>query len=420
MMIAAQDAERKLGVWVGSGRDGIDDMGAARDCSSSGPLLDGFGTASHNQPTRVVTSQNDKDLRVMVEPAGVAAGREVHGLKRQQLLEIFSYLHLTRHIEQTLAHLYRQDKVIGGLYRSLGQEGTAVGSAFALRRRSDGTGDMLSPAIRNLGSLLVMGARPVDVLCQYMARADSPTGGLEQNVHFTDYQRGFIGLISHLGVMIEVMTGVALSFKLRKQERVALVYIGDGGASTGAFHEGFNLAAVQRAPLVVIVENNAYAYSTPVARQTAARSFVAKAAGYGVPGEQCDGNDVLAVYAMTQRAVERARAGEGASLLEVLTYRRKGHAEHDAQKYLPAGEIEAWEQRDPVERFERLLLEDGWATTEDLVAIRSRVEAEVEQARSEAEASSFPEPTAALAAVYGDAAPRPPWTRLEAPDPRRA
>jgi pyruvate dehydrogenase E1 component alpha subunit/2-oxoisovalerate dehydrogenase E1 component alpha subunit len=332
-------------------------------------------------------------------------------LKRAQLHEIYYYLQLTRQLEQVLTNLYRQNKVIGGLYRSLGQEATAVGSAYALRRRTDGTGDVLSPAIRNLGSLLVMGALPADVLKQYMAKGDSPTRGREQNVHFCDYQKGFIGLISHLGVMIEIMSGVALTFKLRAEPRVALTYLGDGAASTGAFHEGFNFAAVQRTPLIVIIENNCYAYSTPVSKQTACASFVDKAAGYGVHGEACDGNDVLAVYDMTKRAVERARSGQGASLLEVMTYRRKGHAEHDAQAYVPAGEIESWQARDPLDRFERRLLDEQNAKQEELDAIAARVAEEVDHARETAEAAPMPEAKWALGGVYAGVGTEVPWTR---------
>jgi pyruvate dehydrogenase E1 component alpha subunit/2-oxoisovalerate dehydrogenase E1 component alpha subunit len=356
----------------------------------------------------------------MGEQTGVAAIGTAAGLSRDQLHRIYYYLQLTRQVEQVLTNLYRQEKVIGGLYRSLGQEATAVGSAFALHRAEDGTGDIIAPAIRNLGSLFVMGARPADVMMQYMARAGSPTGGREQNVHFTDYQRGYIGLISHLGVMIEVMCGVALSFRLKGEPRVALTWIGDGGASTGAFHEGMNLAAVQRAPLVVIIENNGYAYSTPVSRQTAAESFVARAAGYGVHGDRCDGNDVFAVYQMTKRAVDRARRGEGASLLEVATYRRKGHAEHDPQKYVPAGELEEWAARDPVDRYRARLLEDSEATAEDLDAIDKQVAVEVDEARDRADASPFPEPEGALEPVYGDRSPQRPWTRLAPPDPHQS
>jgi pyruvate dehydrogenase E1 component alpha subunit/2-oxoisovalerate dehydrogenase E1 component alpha subunit len=356
----------------------------------------------------------------MISKAVTEAQNSATGLSRDELADIYYHLRLTREVEQVLTNLYRQNKVIGGLYRSLGQEAVAVGSAYALRRRTDGTGDVIAPAIRNLGSLLLMGARPVDVLRQYMAKSDSPTWGREQNVHFTDYDRGFIGLISHLGVMIEIMAGVALTFRLRGEDRVALTWTGDGAASTGGFHEGFNLAAVQRAPLVVIIENNGYAYSTPVSKQTAAESFVARAPGYGVYGDSCDGNDIFAVLEMTRRAVEHARSGQGAALLEVHTYRRKGHAEHDAQAYVPAGEIADWETRDPVDRFVQRVLAEGSLEHADMQAIDARVSREVDEAREAAEASPLPEPEEALADVYGDARPRTPWTRLDVPDPHAA
>lgn len=341
----------------------------------------------------------------------------VAGLTRDQLHDIYYHLQLTRRLEQVLTNLYRQSKIVGGLYGSLGQEGTAVGSAYALNRRDDGTGDVIAPAIRDLGALLLMGGRPVDYLRQYMAKGDSPTGGREQNVHFTDYDRGFIGLISHLGVMIEVMAGVALSFKLRGEDRVAVAYCGDGMTSTGAFHEGFNLAAVQRAPLIVVVENNHYAYSTPTSRQTAAESFVDKAEGYGVYGAKCDGNDVLAVYEMMRDAVAHVRSGEGAALLEVETYRRKGHAEHDPQKYVPEGEIAEWEAKDPIDRFTRRLLDEGWAERSELDALDEEAQQLVDAARDEAEASGLPDPEAALSGVYGGEDAKRPWTRLETADP---
>src|SRR5919106_1053665 len=197
-------------------------------------------------------------------------------LTREQQLELYYWMRLTRSLEERLVNLYRQTKVIGGLFRSLGQEADSVGSAFALERR-----DMLSPLIRNLGSMLVKGARPDEILRQYMAKGDSPTRGRELNIHYGDLDRGFIGQISHLGDMVPVMAGVALSFKMRREPRVVLVYVGDGATSTGAFHEGINFAAVQRAPMVVIVENNGYAYSTPLSKQTAAAQLKDKAVGYG-------------------------------------------------------------------------------------------------------------------------------------------
>src|SRR5689334_11046428 len=292
------------------------------------------------------------------------------GLSREQLLDLYYWMRLTRSLEERLVNLYRQTKVVGGLFRSLGQEACAVGSAYALRQE-----DVLSPLIRNLGSMLVKGATPLEVLRQYMAKGDSPTRGRELNIHFGDVEeRNFVGQISHLGDMVPVMAGVTLSFKLRKEPRVGLVYVGDGATSTGAFHEGLNFAAVQRCPLVVIIENNGYAYSTPTAAQTAAERLVDKAVGYGIPGVRVDGNDVLAVYEATRDAVDRARQGGGVTLIEVITYRRKGHAEHDDQSYVPAGEIDRWaEQNDPLDRYMARLIDAFGVPGAELDAIETRV-----------------------------------------------
>lgn len=315
-----------------------------------------------------------------------------------QKLELYYYMRLTRSLEERLVNLYRQTKVVGGLFRSLGQEADSVGSAYALDRSK---GDFLSPLIRNLGSMLVQGARPVEILRQYMAKGDSPTRGRELNVHFGDLERGFIGQISHLGDMVPVMAGVTLSFKLRGEQRVGLVYVGDGATSTGPFHEGINFAAVQRCPLVVIVENNGYAYSTPVSRQTAVEQLKDKALAYGIPGEQADGNDVLATYDVTKRAVERARRGEGVTLIELKTYRRKGHAEHDNQSYVPSGEIEWWEtHNDPLDRYVAVLLGEGGVARERLDEIDQRVHAEIDAATDLADASPAPEGVDALPGVY--------------------
>src|SRR5690348_8464439 len=269
-------------------------------------------------------------------------------LTREQKLELYYWMRLTRSLEERLVNLYRQTKVVGGLFRSLGQEADAVGSAFALDKAK---GDILSPLIRNMGAMLVRGAEPTEIIRQYMAKGDSPTRGRELNIHFGGPERGFIGQISHLGDMVPVMAGVTLSFRLRGEDRVGLVYIGDGATSTGAFHEGINFAAVQRCPLVVIVENNGYAYSTPTSKQTACTSFKDKAPGYGIPGVRADGNDVVATYQVTKEAVDRARAGGGVTLIELHTFRRKGHAEHDNQSYVQPGEIEEWaEKNDPLDR----------------------------------------------------------------------
>jgi TPP-dependent pyruvate/acetoin dehydrogenase alpha subunit len=320
-------------------------------------------------------------------------------LSREQMLELYYYMRLTRSLEERLVNLYRQTKVVGGLFRSLGQEADAVGSAYALDRTK---GDVLSPLIRNLGSMLVQGAKPNEIIKQYMAKGDSPTRGRELNIHYGDLVRGFIGQISHLGDMVPVMAGVTLSFKLRKENRVGLVYVGDGATSTGAFHEGINFAAVQKCPLVVVVENNGYAYSTPLNKQTAARQLVDKAIGYGIAGDQADGNDVIATYEVTKRAVDRARSGGGVTLVELITYRRKGHAEHDNQSYVPPGEIDRWaSENDPIDRYVKRLLGDGFKQ-EELEAMDARVKDEIDRATDEAEASPMPDPTDALVGIYAD------------------
>jgi TPP-dependent pyruvate/acetoin dehydrogenase alpha subunit len=335
-----------------------------------------------------------------VTSARVSDRGAIPALTREQLLELYYYMRLTRSLEERLVNLYRQTKVVGGLFRSLGQEADAVGSAYALDRSK---GDVLSPLIRNLGSMLVQGATPLEILRQYMAKGDSPTRGRELNIHFGDTARGFIGQISHLGDMVPVMAGVTLSFKLRKQARVGLVYVGDGATSTGAFHEGINFAAVQRCPLVVVVENNGYAYSTPTNKQTACTSFKDKAVGYGIPGVRADGNDVLATYQVTKEAVDRARAGQGVTLIELMTYRRKGHAEHDNQSYVPPGEIDRWAtENDPLDRYIKDLTGKHGVGRPDLDAIDARVTAEIDSATDQAEASPAPEPRDGLRGVYAE------------------
>ncbi|MGH7537415.1 MAG: thiamine pyrophosphate-dependent dehydrogenase E1 component subunit alpha [Gemmatimonadales bacterium] len=321
------------------------------------------------------------------------------GLERSQLLELYRYLKLTRTLEERLVALYRQSKVIGGLFRSLGQEGESVASAYALERGRHR--DILSPLIRNLGSMLVMGAKPVEILRQYMAKSEGPTRGRELNVHFNDLELGYLGQISHLGDMVPVMAGITLSFKLRGEPRVGLVYVGDGATSTGTFHEGLNFAAVQRCPLVVIGEYNHWAYTTPPEKQYAVKDLAEKAKGYGIHAVTVDGNDVIAVYAATKHAVERARRGKGVHFVEVKTYRRKGHAEHDDQSYQPKEELERWaRENDPVDRYVQYLLENGWADDAELAEIDRAAKDEIDQATDACVNEPLPQPETALPGVY--------------------
>jgi TPP-dependent pyruvate/acetoin dehydrogenase alpha subunit len=321
-------------------------------------------------------------------------------LTPEQKLDLYRFMRLNRTLEEKLVNLYRQGKVVGGLYRSLGQEATSVGTAYALT-----AGDVVGPLIRNMGSVLVMGFTARDVLAQHMARASSPSEGKDCNLHFGTPERGMVSAIAMLGALVPVMAGIALGARLQKKNIVAMTYIGDGGTSTGAFHEGANLAAVQKLPLVIVAENNGWAYSTPFRKQTAVRSLADRAVAYGMPGETVDGNDVLAVHDAARRAVERARSGEGPTLLEARTYRMKGHAEHDGQAYVPGEELRDWASRDPLERYARVLLESGVADAGTLHAIDAELAARVESDARAVEQIPYPAPETALRGVYAERIP---------------
>jgi TPP-dependent pyruvate/acetoin dehydrogenase alpha subunit len=233
--------------------------------------------------------------------------------------------------------------------------------------------------------MLVRGIPPRQIFCQYMARKDGPTRGRDLNTHFGDLSKGVVSPISMLGSLIPVMIGIAMAKKAQGRDVVTMTYIGDGGSSTGEFHEGLNYAAVMKAPFVLVLENNQYAYSTPTRMQSACAEFVERARGYGIHGESVDGNDMLAVYEVTKRSVARARAGEGPTLIEMHTMRMQGHAAHDDFKYVPRELLADWARRDPIALFEAHLVSTGAAGEADLRAIDAELEsfldAEVEFAR---------------------------------------
>ena len=318
-------------------------------------------------------------------------------LGKSQNLELLYFLRLTRSLEERLENLQKQGKIVGGLFRSLGQEATAVGSAYALDKSQ---GDILSPLTRDLGAMLVMGALPREVFASYLARAASLNRGRDQNIHLTDLERGFIGTISPLGTLVAVMNGVVLAARMQGKKSVGMVYVGDGATSTGAFHEAANFASVQNLPLVIIAENNGYAYSTPVARQMRALNLADRAKAYGMPSEIVDGNDVTAVYNSAQRAVDRARGGEGPTLIEAKTFRMRGHAAHDNQAYVAKELLEQWRKRDPLDHFEGGLLDKSIATAQDVESVKARVEALLDEELQWAESQPMPAPEDALDGVY--------------------
>ena len=317
-------------------------------------------------------------------------------LTKQQHLELYYWMQLNRRLEDLLTNLFRQNKIVGGLYSSLGQEAISIGTAYALEKR-----DWLAPMIRNVGAVLVKGFRPRDIIMQYMAKSDSPTLGKDGTAHFGDlYDRRVISPISMLGDLIPVMAGIAMGARYLGREEVTLTWIGDGGSSTGVFHEGMNFAAVQKAPFVLVLENNLWAYSTPTYLQSVATDFAEKARGYGIPGVIVDGNDVLEVYRITREAVERARRGEGPTLIEAKTFRRKGHAQHDPAKYVPEWMLKEWEAKDPIARFERALTEKKFWTVKDKQEILARIDRELKEDLEAAEASPLPPPERAAEGVY--------------------
>lgn len=327
------------------------------------------------------------------------------------LRELYRLMTLTRAAEERLETLQREGLMPGSVFRSLGQEAGAVGATWALRRREDGSGDRVAASLRGAGVLLTLGVPLRDYFAHHLGRAAGPTGGRESHLHWSDPERGLVGGIFPLGTLLEVMSGVALAFRMGGEDRVAMVFTGDGATSTGAWHEGLALGASQRCPLVVVVEHNRYAFSTPTEGNTRLDSFTDKAAAYGIGAASVDGTDVEAVVLGARAAVARARAGEGPQLLELRYFRRKGHAQHDAQEYVDPAEIAAWEARDPLRRLAGRMTEAGFATAEELAAMDADAREACRVAADEALAEPLPRGVEALGGVYTDVVPTPPWTR---------
>ena len=332
-------------------------------------------------------------------------------LSRQQYLDLYYFMRLNREVEDTMTRLFRQNKIVGGLYSSLGQEAISVGSAYALQKK-----DWMAPMIRNIGALLVKGVPPRDIFTQHMAKYTSPTKGKDGTSHFGDLENlHIVSPISMLGDLIPVLTGVAMAGRYLGQKIVSMTWIGDGGSSTGVFHEGLNLAASQKAAFVLILENNQWAYSTPVRRQVPIENLADRAKAYGIASYIVDGNDPVAMYTTAKEAVERARAGEGPVLIEAKTFRRRGHAQHDPAEYVPAEQREYWEKRDPITLYEKFLASEKILDAKGKKEIEDKINALLEKEREFAENSPMPPPEFASEGVYctGDDCHkiRPKWER---------
>ncbi len=320
-------------------------------------------------------------------------------IKRDELLQMYYYLRLTRGLEDRITALYRQGRIVGGVYTSHGMEAIAVGYASALERD-----DIIAPFHRDMGAFLIRGFTPGEVLAQYLGKKTGPTKGKDGNVHMGDLKRGVFGFVSHLADNLPVAAGAALAFKIRGESRVVFAGTGDGGSSRGDFHEALNFAAVRKLPVVFFCNNNQYAYSTPLRLQMAVANVVDRAKAYGMPGEIVDGNDVAAVYLSAKQAIAKARAGDGPTFLEFKTMRMHGHSEHDPAKYVPRELLEGWKERDPILKTEQLLQELEYGEEEYFQEVVERVKKEVEVGVEFAQRSPLPEGPDVLEGVFADRA----------------
>lgn len=306
------------------------------------------------------------------------------------------YMSLMREMEDRIERkLYRQGKVLGGVYTGRGQEAIPVGSALLA-----GPDDMLFPSHRDMAAFIIRGIPPRRIIAQYLGRVDGPTHGREGNMHMGDLGLKLVSIISALAATVPVAAGAALAMRYQGKNGVAFSYFGDGATSRGDWHEGVNLASVQKLPVVFICNNNQYAYSTPLSAQMACANVADRGGAYNMPAEIVDGNDVLAVHAATERALAHARSGAGPYLLECKTFRMTGHSAHDGAFYVPKSLFEEWGKLDPITRLQARMLENGWASQAELDKTHSEILAEVDEAVAWAEKSPYPDPATLLDDVY--------------------
>lgn len=310
--------------------------------------------------------------------------------------KFFRYLTLQREVEDRIERkLYRQGKVVGGVYVGRGQEAICVGSGLAARES-----DIFFPCHRDLALYFMRGITPGQVFAQYMGRVGGLTQGREGNMHMGDLSKKIVAIISAMAASIPVAAGAAMAEKYKGTDNVVFVYFGDGATSRGDWHEGINLAAVQKAPLVLICNNNQYAYSTPLSKQMANEHVADRGPAYGIPAEIVDGNDVFAMYDAALRAAQHARSGLGPYLIEAKTFRMTGHSAHDGAYYVPKSMFEQWAQKDPIDRLRLKCTENGWFSAEELDAQRQAILAELEEALVWADASPYPDPSSLALGVY--------------------
>src|SRR3954452_2652370 len=328
-------------------------------------------------------------------PVSSAADIKQADLDREDLLSIYRNMLITRGIEERGHILYRQGKIPGSFYTGRGNEASSVGVATAM-----GADDVGTPLHRDMGVHVTRGVEPWKIFAQYMGREDGPTRGRDGNVHMADSRLGLLAMVSPLPAMLPVAVGCALAFRIREEARVALAWFGEGSAARGDAHEGMNLAGVRRLPVVFICDNNQWAYSTPTHLGFAVEHIADRAQAYGFEGVVVDGTDVLAVYREAKRAIEKARAGGGPTLIECLTLRMEGHAVHDDAFYVPKDMFEEWAKNDPIERFRTWLREQADFTDEEEDEITGGVKRLLNEALQRAEESPLPDASELTDGVY--------------------
>ena len=331
------------------------------------------------------------------EAEPITSLREVKeaGLDREDLLEIYRHMLVTRGIEERGHILYRQGKIPGSFYTGRGNEASSVGVAMAM-----GPEDWGTPLHRDMGVHVTRGVEPWRIFAQYMGRVDGPTKGKDGNVHMADSNLGLIAMVSHLPAMLPVAVGCALAFRIRNERRVAVAWFGEGAAARGDTHEGMNFAGVRRLPVVFLCDNNQWAYSTPTYLGYAIEHLADRAAAYGFEGVVVDGTDVLAVYREARRAIEKARQGGGPTLIESMTLRMEGHAVHDDAFYVPKELFEEWARKDPIERYRTWLRENADLSDEEEDELTGGVKKLLNDAIRRAEESPLPDPATLTEGVY--------------------
>lgn len=329
------------------------------------------------------------------EPFGSLQEVKDAGLDREDLLGIYRNLLTTRGVEERGHILYKQGKIPGSFYTGRGNEAASVGVATAM-----GPNDVGTPTQRSIGVHITRGLEPWRIFAQYMGRADGPTRGRDGNVHIGDSRLGLHAMVSHLPAMLPVAVGMALAFRIRGERRVAIAWTGEGAAARGDAHEAMNLAGVRRLPVVFVIDNNQWAYSTPTHLEYACEHLADRAAAYGFDGVVVDGTDVLAVYREAKHAIEKAREGGGPTLIECLTLRMEGHAVHDDAFYVPKELFEEWAKRDPLERYRAWLHDHVGLGEDEELELTSHVKRLLLESMERAEASPLPDPSTLLDGVF--------------------